>query len=239
MPPPERQLRLSAALGLGLILTVVVAAAGIRLGFPGLRIVHRMAASLEVIAVLWLGWMAWRTRADRLGVLRAALLAIGLTAFLSVVGIAAGQNPPLAGAAANLLGGLALVAVFAWTFGRSEKGNRALTPISIVTPILLLVAVLLAIQLAIGARLSLVERYAAALPVHGVLAVVLAAFLGWVGLARMRGPAGRAVFAFALAAALAGFTSLHYEYSAFAALAHAVAAALFLAATAYALGRAA
>ena len=80
MPSPERGFKLAAGLGLGLLLTVVVAAAGIRLGTGSgaLRVVHRAAASLEVIVVLWLGWMAWRARASRPVVFRAALLAIGL-----------------------------------------------------------------------------------------------------------------------------------------------------------------
>lgn len=232
MPPPERRLELAAALGLGLVFAVVLAAAAIRLGFPGLRVVHRAAASLEVIAVLWLVWMAWRARADRPGVFRAALAAIGLTAFLSVVGIAAGQNPPPAGAAANLLGGLALAAVLAWLLGRSASQKSGSEPY-----LILPIAALMAIQLILGARLAIVERYAAALPVHGLLAVALAGFLGWVGLARVRGATGKALFALALAAPVAGFTSLHYEWSALAALVHALAAVLLLAATAYALGR--
>lgn len=235
MPPPER-LRPVALLALGLMLAVVIAAAGIRLeiAVPGLRLLHRVAASLEVVAVLWLGWMARRARADRPALFRAALLAIGLTAFLSVVGIAAGQNPPPAAAAANLLGGLALAAVFAWILGKSGKENRGLTPI-----LGSLVGVMLGIQLALGARLAIVERYAAALPVHALLAMILVALLGWIGLARIGGRAGKMLFVLALTAPIAGFTSLHYEYSAAAALGHASTVALLLVATAYVLGRAA
>jgi heme A synthase len=234
MSPPERRLRLAAGLGLGLLLVVVVAAAGIRLEIaPGvLRPIHRAAASLEVIVVLWLGWVAWRARASRPGVWRASLVAIGLTAFLAAVGIAAGQNPPPAGAAANLLGGLALAAVFAWLLGRINEGSRAIGLV-----LAFIVGVLLAIQLLLGARLAIVERFAVALPVHGLLAMVLAALLAWLGLARVPGRAGKALFALALAAPVAGFTSLHYEWSAGAALAHSAAAALLLASTAYALGR--
>jgi len=234
MPPPERQLRSSAVLALGLVLAVVVAAAGIRLeiGLPGVRVVHRGAASLEVIAVLWLGWMTWRARADRLAVFRAALLVIGLSAFLSVVGIAAGQNPPPAGAAANLLGGLALAAVLAWLIGRLDRDAGGLG-----LALTALAGVLLAIQLALGARLAIMERYVAALPAHGLLAMALAGLLGWIGLARVRGAAGKALFALALVAPVAGFTALHYEYSALAALAHALAAVLLLTAAAFALGR--
>ena len=234
MPPPERRLRALAAFGLGLILAVVVAAAGIRLGIAvgALRVVHRAAASLDLAVSVWLAWTAWRARASLPATLRAAILALGLAGFLTVVGIAAGRNPPPVAAAANLLGGLGLVAAFAWVLGGLAEGNRALTPV-----LGSLLGLVLALQLGLGARLAIVERYATALPVHGVLAVLLAGLLGWVGLAQVRGAAGKVLFVLALAAALAGFTSLHYEYSAVAALVHALAAAFLLAATAYALGR--
>lgn len=219
---------------MGLLLVVVVAAAGIRLEIgPGvLRPIHRAAASLEVIVVLWLGWMAWRARATRPVVWRGSLVAIGLTAFLSILGIAAGQNPPPAAAAANLLGGLALAAVFAWILGKSgAQRNRALS--AIFWP----VAASMAIQAMLGARLAIVERFGAVLPVHALLAMALAGLLGWVALARVRGAAGKTLFVLALAAPVAGFSSLHYEYSAAAALVHAAAAALLLASSAYAFGR--
>lgn len=226
------RLTLAAGLGLGLMLVVVLAAAGIRLGIgvAPLRVVHRAAASLEVVAVLWLGWMAWRARTHR----PAALIALVLTVFLSAIGIAFGQDPPPAAASANLLGGLALTAVFAWILG-AESGSdphrryRGLTPI--------LAAVLIVIQLFLGARLAIVDRFAPALPAHGLLAIALAALLGWVGLSRVPGRAGKALFALALATPLAGFTSLHYEYSAAAALVHAAAAALLVVSSAYALSR--
>jgi hypothetical protein len=197
-------------MGLVLVLLVVVAAAGIRLGtgIPGLRVVHRVAASLEVLIVLWLAWTSWRRPA--------VLVALGLTALLSVVGIVGGQEPPSALAAVNLLGGLALAAVFAWILGERVHGpffeKRVLTPFLLG---------LLAIQIALGAWLSIVERFGALLPAHGLLAVVLTALVLWH--ARRK-----ALVVLALAAPLAGFTALHYEYSALAALAHAAAAAVLL-----------
>ena len=226
MSPAEGRIALAAGLGLGLVLAVALAAAGIRLetGIPGLRIVHRIAASLEVVVVLWLGWMAWRRPA--------VLVALGLTAMLSVVGILAGQAPPPAAAAVNLLGGLALAAVFAWIAAR--KGSGALSEKRVPIP---LIALMIAVQLGLGAWLAVVDRFGIALPAHALLALALAGTLGWLGLARVRGTAGKVLFAAAMAAPLAGFTSLHYEYSAAAALVHAAAAALLLAATAYALGR--
>ena len=212
-------MRLAARLGVALVLAVVVAAAGIRLesGIPGLRIVHRIAASLEVIVVLWLAWMAWRQPA--------VLLALALTALLSVVGIIGGQEPPPAIAAVNLLGGLALAATFAWILGKEQsgpfRGKRVLTPF----------LGLLALQIALGAWLSIADRFGMALPAHGMLGVALAALLVWFA-------KGRPVLQMlALAAPLAGFTALHYEYSTAAALVHAAAAALLVCAAAYAHGR--
>lgn len=212
-------MRLAARLGVALVLAVVVAAAGIRLesGISGLRIVHRIAASLEVIVVLWLAWMAWRQPA--------VLLALALTALLSVVGIIGGQEPPPAIAAVNLVGGLALAATFAWILGKEQsgpfRGKRVLTPF----------LGLLALQIALGAWLSIVDRFGMALPAHGMLGVALAALLVWFA-------KGRPVLQMlALAAPLAGFTALHYEYSTAAALVHAAAAALLVCAAAYAHGR--
>ena len=94
MPLPERRVELAAATALGLVLAVVFAAAAIRLetGVPGLRIVHRIAASLEVIVVLWLGWINWRARATQPGRCGAALLAIVLTALLSYVTLRLGER---------------------------------------------------------------------------------------------------------------------------------------------------
>ena len=224
---PRRE-RLAAGLGLALVALVVIVAAGIRLetGIPGLRVVHRIAASLEVLVVLWLAWMDWRRPA--------VLLALALTALLSVVGIVGGQQPPPAIAAVNLLGGLSLAATFAWILGEKGSGpyysKRALTPF-------LLIA--LAVQLALGAWLSIVDRWGMALPAHGVLALALAAILGWVALARIQGGIGKVLFGLALAVPLAGFTALHYDHAAAAALVHAAAAALLLATIAYAFARAA
>ena len=221
-------MKLAAALGLALVLSVVIAAAGIRLGtgIPGLRIVHRIAASLEVVVVLWLGWMARRTRSSEPDIQRAAVLALCLTVLLSAIGILAGQEPPPAASVANLLGGLALAATFAWILGRAGSdpfsGKRVLTPF---------LGVVLAVQIGLGAWLSIVDRFGMALPAHGMLALALAALLVFFA-------KGKPILqVLALAAPLVGFTALHYEYSAAAALGHAAVAALLLAATAYAAAR--
>ena len=198
------------------MLAVVIAAAGIRLqtGIPGLRIVHRVAASLEVVVVLWLAWMAWRRPA--------VLLALALTALLSVVGIIGGQEPPRAIAAINLLGGLTLASVFAWML--AEKGSGPFSAKRVLTPF----SVVLVVQILLGAWLTIVERTGAALPAHGLLAMALMALVIFLGVRK------RLLLA-ALITVLAGFTALHYEYSPMAALAHAITAALLIAITACAL----
>jgi len=219
MPRRRDSVALAAGLGLALTLAVVIAAAGIRLdtGIAGLRIIHRVAASLEVAAVLWLAWIARRQPA--------ALAALALTAILSAVGIIGGQQPAPAIAAINLLGGLALLALFAWILGRAApgtfSGKRFLAPF----------AGVVAVQVALGAWLAIVGRYGAVLPAHAMLALVLAMGLGWAG--------GKALGAAAIAVVLAGFTALHYEYSATAALVHAAAAALLVVSSAYSLARSA
>jgi heme A synthase len=239
---PDTFFTTAAALSLGCVLAVVLVSAAIRLGsgfsvlsgfqLMALRGIHRTAASLEVLAVLWLAWMAWSTRRAQPRRTLAAGLALAVTAFLSVLGILAGQNPPPAAAVANLLGGLALTAIFAWFLGALEPDARRSS-----LALVLAAGILLTLQVLLGARLSIVERFGIALPVHGLLAIALTAFLGWIGLARVPGKIGKLLFAFALAALLAGFTALHYEYSVAAALVHALAAAALVATAAFAFGR--
>ena len=115
--PPEARLAAAAATGLGLVLLVIVVSVAIRLEagpLTALRGVHRAAASLEVLAMLALAWLAWRR----------ASLVIALTVFLSLLGIFAGQNPPPVAALGNLLGGLALAAAFAWVLGARTAARR-------------------------------------------------------------------------------------------------------------------
>lgn len=200
-----------AGIGLGLVLAVVIAAAAIRLGIGAgwLRPVHRVAASLEVLVMLWLLWVAWRRPA--------VWVAAALTVTLSVAGIIGGRDPGPMLSAVNLLGGLALAATFAWILG-ALKNNRGQTPILL----------LLALQVSLGAAVSIYD--ASLLPLHGMLAVLLAALLLWLS-------RGLLVPALAIAAPLAGFTSLHYDSSALAALAHAIAAAALVAGASYAFAR--
>jgi hypothetical protein len=91
----------------------------------------------------------------------------------------------------------------------------------------------IAAQVALGAWIS-ISGSLGVLPLHALLAIAVAALVGWTALARVRGGAGKLLFAAALAAPVAGMTSLQYEHSALAALAHAAAAALLVCAAAFA-----
>lgn len=242
-PPEAGRLTALASACLWLVLAVVVVSVAIRLGqaatpplaageLLALRAVHRTAASLEVLAMLWLAGLAWRARSERPQFARGAALAGALTLALSVLGIAAGQNPPPAAALGNLLGGLALAAVFARLIGD-------LRPCATTAPALVvrLGGALLVVQCLLGAGLSLYGPALASqamLPAHAMIGLVLAASAVW--LARLgKRPVQRAAgLVLALAVPVAGFTALHLEFSPSAAFAHAAAAALLLIAAVYA-----
>ncbi len=237
----ERRARSVAAVGLALVIVVILLSAAIRLGqaaappldagmLLALRALHRTAASLEVLAAAWLAWFAWRARMERPMLARGVALAVALTLGLSVLGIVAGRTPPPAAAAGNLLGGLALAAVFAWTLGvLREPAARAAGSVAAFG------VVLLAVQCLLGALLSIFPAAAAplALPAHAMLGIVFASGAAWLAL-RIRHPRVRkAGFALAILVPVAGFTALHYEASATAAFAHAAAVALLVVAAAY------
>lgn len=246
-PQPEaRRLAILARAGFVLVLLVVLISVAIRLGQAAtpplgasamfaLRAIHRSAASLEVLVVLWLAWLAWRDRGARPAFARGAALALAITLFLSVLGIAAGQSPPPLAAFGNLLGGLALAVNFAWLAGRL-RGNVPGAHTLAIT----LGAALLALQCVLGARLAVFEGAAGslALPAHGMLALLLAAGLFWLP-APGRGHAAwrQAGIVLAVIVLLTGFTALQFEFSRTAAFVHAAAAALLLAAAAYVRGR--
>jgi len=216
-----------SAAGLGLVLVVIVVSVAIRLDagpLAALRIVHRAAASLEVIAAAALTWLAWRR----------ALVVAALTVFLSVLGIAAGQNPPPAAATGNLLGGLALAAAFAWMLGRAH--GRSAQPAG---PIAHVAAALVAAQCALGAWLAIFAKQLEpwALGAHTALGFALAAGAVWLALRLARAARRLALLGIALAAPAAGIASAQFYQPLGASLAHAAAAALFAAAAAYAHAR--
>ena len=230
--PPEPRFALAAATGLGLVLLVIVLSVAIRLGaeaasaglLAALRGVHRTAASLEVLAALALLWLAWRK----------ALPVLVLTVFLSVLGIVAGQQPPPAASAGNLLGGLALAAAFAWALGRThgrvaQRAGRAGHA----------AAMLFAVQCMLGAWLSIFaeELWSWALAAHAALGLALAAGAAWLALRLARTAQRLALLGAALAAPAAGGVSALFGQPLAAMLAHAAAAALLVAAAAYAHSR--
>lgn len=225
--PPEARLAVAASAGLGLVLLVIVVSVAIRLDaepLVALRGVHRTAASLEVLAMLTLAWLAWRR----------ALLVIALTVILSALGIAAGQNPPPAAALGNLLGGLALGAAFAWVLGRAQgqAGQRS-------SRIGNAAVALFAVQCVLGAWLALFaeELWSWALLAHAALGLALAAGAVWLALRLERAAQRFALLGVALAAPAAGIASALFEQPLAASLAHAAAAALLVAAAAYAHAR--
>jgi hypothetical protein len=232
------------------VLAVVLASAAIRLnatgiepmfaasGVTALRIAHRVAASLEVLAALALAWQAWRGRLPW----PAVAVVLGLTVFLSLLGIVAGKTPTPVQSLGNLLGGLALAAAFAWIWRKKGSGpflpKLGVAGKRVLTPFFVTLSLLVALQGAIGGRLSIFSRLELpALPLHALLGVATAAAGGWFALARIGGGLGRLLFTLALVAPLAGFTALEHPYSAIPALVHAVTVAFFVAAAAIALSR--
>jgi hypothetical protein len=189
-----------------------------------LRAVHRVSASAEVLAAIALAWLAWRR----------SLLVAALTIFLSVLGILAGQKPPPLAALGNLLGGLALLAAFAWALGRTHgHAHQARDRLAHAT------ATLFAVQCAIGAWLSLFaeELWSWALLAHALLGLALAAGAAWLALRLARAPQRFALLAVALAAPAAGAASALFGQPIAASIVHAAAAALLVAAAAYAHAR--
>jgi hypothetical protein len=228
----EARIARAAWAGLVLVLVVIVFSVAIRIGEESasaglmrlLRGVHRVSASAEVLAAIALVWLAWRR----------SLLVAALTIFLSVLGILAGQKPPPLAALGNLLGGLALAAAFAWVLGRTHgrvpQARDRLAHAAVA---------LFVVQCVLGAWLSLFaeELWSWALLAHALLGTALAAGAGWLAL-RLASAAQRfSLLAVALAAPAAGAASALFGQPLGAALAHAAAAALLVAAAAYAHGR--
>jgi heme A synthase len=227
---PARLTGAWAAAGLGLVGVVLLASVAIRLAseelggaLAAVRGVHRAAASLEVVAALALVWI----------IRRKALAAAALTVFLSVLGIAAGREPPPLAALGNLLGGLALAAVFAWLLGRARE--RTARPASRIAHG---AAALLVLQCALGAWVSIFAREDLSWPLvaHAELGLLLAAASVWLALRLARGAWRYALTGVALTVPMAGLSVLS-GWPLAASLSHAAAVALLVAAAAYAHAR--
>lgn len=85
------------------------------------RLAHRLIATALSLAVLAIAGMAWRHRVQATGRWRAALLALGLTLFLSVLGIVTPGTRLPAVVLGNLLGGMALLGVLWWLSLESRR----------------------------------------------------------------------------------------------------------------------
>jgi hypothetical protein len=223
---PAPALRKLTAASLALVLVVVVASAAIRLFnqdlgtlLPVVRGVHRVSASAAALAILAAGWLAWRGGRGALA-LAAVLLMVGL----SVLGAATGTSPPPAAQAGNLLGGLALAALLAWLLGEREKlsGKR------------LLLTGLICVQAVLGAWLSIFAEELWSLPliVHATLGLALVGGIIWLASFRRV-----LLVVLALAVPITGFAAALLGQPLAASLAHAAAAALLIAAVAWAHGR--
>ena len=242
--PRTREPRLLVAgAGLGLVLVVVLASAGIRLGaeaFPHeaiqvLRGVHRTAASLEALVVLLLLWTAWRSR---------LVLAIaGLTLLLSIVGVLAGRNPPAGAALVNVVGGLSLAACFSMLLktmargqvaepGNALQGNVVLTPVYFFP--------LLALQALLGAIASVLVKEVVSFTVlvHALLGTALAVFIARAALHMDRPLLRLGLVLLALVVPAAGFGAALFGLPWGGALAHAAAVALFVSAASFAFAHA-
>jgi len=172
----------------------------------------------------------WRSREERPMLARGVALALAVTLGLSVLGIVAGRTPPPEAAVGNLLGGLALAALFAWALRELREPAAQAAGFVVVCGVLLLAA-----QCLLGALLSISAPAAASptLPVHAMVGIVLASGAAWLALRVAQARRRRAGFVLAMLVPAAGFTALHYETSAGAAFAHAAVAVLLVVAAAY------
>jgi heme A synthase len=241
----ERRLARLAGAALLLVSAVVVVSAAIRLGqvareplsassLLALRGVHRVSASLDAIAVFALSWFAWRARATRSSLARAALIALALTLGLSALGVVGGKEPGPHIALGNLLGGLALAVSLAWVLGLLQRAPQGAAPARLARAALALAAA----QCALGGWIALLatELWSWPLAIHVLLGVLLA--LGALRIGAALGARGERRAALlvlfpALAAPAAGVLTALFDAPFGIALAHAAAAAALLIALAY------
>jgi len=222
---PATALRKLTAASLALVLVVVLASAAIRLFnqdlgalLPVVRGVHRVSASAAALAILAVGWLAWRGGRRPLAA-AVVLLMIGL----SVLGAATGTTPPPAAQAGNLLGGLALAGMLAWLLSPQPSSKTMQIFIA-----------LLALQALLGAWLAIFAEELWSLPLiaHATLGLALAGGIVWLSSCR------RILLAvLAIAVPVTGIAAALLGQPLAASLAHAAAAALLIAAAAWAHGR--
>ncbi len=242
-PSESRPIAACSAASLVLVLAVIAASAYIRLGagsatppsaasVEGVRIVHRVAASLAAIAVLALALLAWRARLAR----AAAFAALAVTIALSALGAATGTSPPPPAVLGNLLGGLVLAALLARVLGQTwplGPPARSTAP----RGMLLTALGIGAAQAVLGAGVALSGNDVDLiwLLAHIALGISLAILCAWLGIVLSRAglqAQGLALIALAALAPVAGTLAALLELGPVAAIAHPLLAALLLAALA-------
>jgi len=117
------------------------------------RVAHRLIATALGLAVLAIAVMAWRRRQPAPGQWRTALLALGLTLFLSVLGIATPGTRLPAVVLGNLLGGMALLGVLWWLSLGSRRVGATIVDARFRTAVWFGL-ILLFVQIALGGLVS-------------------------------------------------------------------------------------
>lgn len=215
-----------AGTSLLLMLVVLGASAQIRAG-PGpealaaLRATHRLCASMVALLVTGLAVLAWRDRDLR----AAGTAAFVLMLALSAVGWAAGTAPPPAAAFSNQFGGLALAALLALLCSRARAAGADPGPVAIAALLFALA------QAAFGSAI------AAFAPDAPPLVGVLHAAAGLAACAVVAALRTAPAFICALLAPVTGIAAAMPAVATAAPAAHALAAALLLAAAGFAQGR--
>lgn len=219
-----------AGTSLLLMLAVLGASAQIRAGpapeaLAVLRATHRLCASTVALMITVLAVLAWRAP----GLRAAGACAFILMLALSAVGWAAGTAPPPAAAFFNQLGGLALAALLAllWAHARAAGAEPGPEPGPLSTAALLFALA----QAAFGSVL------AAFAPDATPLVVVLHAAAGLAACAVVAALRTAPALACALLAPLTGAAAAMPVMANIAPSAHALSAALLLAAAGAAQGR--
>jgi heme A synthase len=251
-PSESKGIAACSAASLVLVLAVIAASAYIRLSassatppsaanIDGVRIAHRVAASLAAIAVLVLALLAWRARRAR----APAFAALAVTLALSALGAATGTSPPPPAVLGNLLGGLALAALLARALGQAwPRGIGTPTRGAATHGLLRLALSIGAAQAVLGAGVALSGKVVDLvwLLAHVALGASLAILCGWIGVALSRAglkAQGLVLIVLAALAPVAGTLAALIELGPLASIAHPVLAALLLAALAGAHARSA
>lgn len=120
--------------------------------------VHRAAAMLFSVGMLWLLWRAWHMRRQAPAMLRNAAIAFALMLALTVLGLYTPMPRFPLVTLANVCGGMLLFALLGWIYFRAARGEPA--TVSHLHPWARGALAVVAVQIALGAWVS--ANYAAA-----------------------------------------------------------------------------